>query len=39
MINKNRVMMQKEKNRIKKLTIKLARYYALRDKVRFVKLI
>ncbi len=32
-------MMQKEKNKVKKLTIKSARYHALRNKVKFVKLI
>ncbi len=32
-------MMQKEENKAKKLTIKLAKYHALRSKVEFVKLI
>ncbi len=31
--------MQKEENRMKKLIIKLIKYYALRNKVKFVKLI
>jgi len=31
--------MQKEENKVKKLTIKLIKYYALRSKVEFVKLI
>jgi len=31
--------MQKTEKKIKKLTDKTARYYALRDKVEFVKLI
>ncbi len=31
--------MQKEENKVKKLIIKLIKYYALRNKVRFVKLI
>jgi len=32
-------MMQKEENKVKKLIIKLIKYYALRNKVEFVKLI
>ncbi len=32
-------MMQKEENKVKKLTTKSARYHALRSKVEFVKLI
>jgi len=31
--------MQKEENKVKKLTTKLVRYHALRSKVEFVKLI
>jgi len=31
--------MQKKENRVKKLIIKLVKYYALRNKVEFVKLI
>jgi hypothetical protein len=31
--------MQKEENKVKKLIIKLIKYHALRNKVRFVKLI
>jgi hypothetical protein len=32
-------MMQKEENKMKKLIIKSVKYHALRNKVRFVKLI
>jgi len=32
-------MMQKEENKMKKLITKSVRYYALRNKVRFAKLI
>ncbi len=32
-------MMQKEENKVKKLTTKSVKYYALRNKVKFVKLI
>ncbi len=32
-------MMQKTEKKVKKLTDKIARYHALRDKVGFVKLI
>ncbi len=32
-------MMQKEKNRVKKLIIKLIKYHILKNKVEFVKLI
>ncbi len=31
--------MQKTEKKIKKLTNKIAKYYALKDKVKFVKLI
>ena len=38
-VNENKAIMQKEENRMKKLTIKSAKYHALRGKVEFVKLV
>ncbi len=38
-VNENKVIMQKEQNRAKEMTIKSARYHALRGKVEFVKLV